>query len=370
MNQTLPNPLVVMALEEESGDAFRRAGIAVLYTGVGKVNAAYSLTRKLSEYLLSGYPLPLVVNFGTAGSRSFPSGSLVACSAFTQRDMNATALNFSIGTTPFDSTPPLLKFPTVLTGLPQGICGTGDSFATTDMDAQYDVIDMEAFSLAKVCWFYGSTFVSVKYITDGCNSESANDWAANLRQAGKRFMEVFDQLPTTLSRRDELIRTSMQYIREVPDFPVAGIVFKDISPLLRDRFGETIETLDGLLDPNEWNEIDVVVGVESRGFVLAAALAQRRSKGFVPVRKAGKLPPPVVSCGYKLEYGEGILEMHVGSGRVLVVDDVLATGGTLSAAADLSTLAGYRVAHLLVLIDLGIAPSFRWRGMAARSALG
>lgn len=162
----------------------------------------------------------------------------------------------------------------------------------------------------------------------------------------------------------------VKYIREVPNFPVAGILFKDISPLLRDHFGETIEILDRLLDPQEWHEIDAIVGVESRGFVLAAALAQLKGKGFVPVRKAGKLPPPVVKRSYKLEYGAGTLEMHVGSGRVIVVDDVLATGGTLTAAADLSTMAGYRVTRLLVLIDLGISPSFHWRGMTARSVFG
>lgn len=194
MNPALPNPLVAMALEQESGALFRRAGIAVLYTGVGKVNAAYSLTRKLSEYRLSGHPLPLVINFGTAGSRSFPQGSLVACNVFRQRDMDATALNFDIGVTPFDNAPTSLEFSNVIAGLPHGTCGTGDSFCTTSLDAQCDVIDMEAFSLAKVCWFFGSRFVSIKYITDGCNRESAHDWLTNLHQAGVRFMEVFEQL--------------------------------------------------------------------------------------------------------------------------------------------------------------------------------
>lgn len=160
-----------------------------------------------------------------------------------------------------------------------------------------------------------------------------------------------------------------RYVRKVPDFPTAGILFHDIAPLLRDHFDEVIATLDGLLDRSEWQEIDAVVGIESRGFILAAALAQRERKGFVLVRKAGKLPPPVVSCSYQLEYGTGTLEMNAGAGRVLVIDDVLATGGTLRAAANLASAAGYHVTNLLVLISLGIVPSFQWRELRLRSAI-
>ena len=194
MHRKFPNPLVVMALEEESGEIFQRAAIPVLYTGVGKVNAAYSLTRKLSEYAAAGQPLPLVVNFGTAGSRLFALGSVVACSAFVQRDMDATALNFARGATPFDRAPARLEFPNMLPDLPPGICGTGDSFSTVHTDSEYDVVDMEAYALAKVCWLYGSTFISIKYITDGCDGESASAWQANLRQAAQHFMAVHAQL--------------------------------------------------------------------------------------------------------------------------------------------------------------------------------
>ena len=118
------------------------------------------------------------------------------------------------------------------------------------------------------------------------------------------------------------------HIAEVPDFPKPGILFRDIMPLLRRHFGATIAALGACLSDDEWASIDAVAGIESRGFVLASALADRFGKGFVPVRKAGKLPPPVVDRSYQLEYGSDRLEMQRGAGRLLLVDDVLATGGT------------------------------------------
>ena len=150
-----------------------------------------------------------------------------------------------------------------------------------------------------------------------------------------------------------------EHLIDVPDFPKPGILFKDISGLLRSHFRGTIDAFEALLSEAEWRGIDVVAGIESRGFFFATALAERRGVGFVPVRKRGKLPPPVIAESYSLEYGEDVLEMKRGSGRVLLVDDVLATGGTMRAAANLCARAGYHVAHAGVLLDIGIAPQFR-----------
>jgi adenine phosphoribosyltransferase len=158
-------------------------------------------------------------------------------------------------------------------------------------------------------------------------------------------------------------------IWDVPDFPKPGILFRDISPLLRSHFAETIEAMDGLFSDDEWREVDAVSGIESRGFILGAAMAARRGKGFVPVRKQGKLPPPVVDVPYALEYGTGVLEMQRGEGRLLLIDDVLATGGTLAASATLARIAGYDIAGLGVLIDLKLVHDFKWEGMTTRTVI-
>jgi len=160
-----------------------------------------------------------------------------------------------------------------------------------------------------------------------------------------------------------------QAIRDVPDFPRKGILFRDIAPLLRDHFDATVGALDALLSAQEWDEIDALAGIESRGFILGAALAARKGKGFVLVRKQGKLPPPVVDVAYELEYGSGVLEMQKGRGRVVLVDDVLATGGTMAAAADLCDRAGYQLKAIMALIDLRIVQDFSWRNLRLRASV-
>ncbi|MGC1520748.1 MAG: adenine phosphoribosyltransferase [Steroidobacteraceae bacterium] len=160
-----------------------------------------------------------------------------------------------------------------------------------------------------------------------------------------------------------------QAIASVPDFPRPGILFRDISPLLRGHFDATVAAMDALLSDAEWSDIDALAGIESRGFILGAALAVRRGKGFVPVRKQGKLPPPVVDVAYDLEYGSGVLEMQRGRGRLLLIDDVLATGGTMTGAADLCERAGYEVRTLAVLIDLNLVRNYTWRTLRLRAAV-
>src|SRR5690606_37962349 len=113
-----------------------------------------------------------------------------------------------------------------------------------------------------------------------------------------------------------------QHIADVPDFPRPGILFRDIGPLLRQHFTRTVDAMDALFTQGEWQHIEMIGGIESRGFMLAGALAERRRKGFVAIRKRGKLPPPVHIAAYSLEYGEDHLEVQPGQGRVLIVDDV------------------------------------------------
>ena len=194
MKTGFPDPLIAMALELEGGDPFSRAEVPVLYTGVGKVNAAYHLALRLTEYRHSGVPLPLVVNFGTAGSPLFDTGELVSCSAFVQRDMDASALGFPAGSTPYDEAPAVLEFPHIVTGLPDGICGTGDSFATSHSATHFNVVDMEAYALAKVCWLQGARFTSIKFITDGADGAAPDSWKSNVGLAAERFLEIYRRL--------------------------------------------------------------------------------------------------------------------------------------------------------------------------------
>ncbi|MFS8572251.1 MAG: adenine phosphoribosyltransferase [Clostridia bacterium] len=127
-------------------------------------------------------------------------------------------------------------------------------------------------------------------------------------------------------------------IREIPDFPKPGIGFKDITTVLKDA-GAFRQTVQLMADPFRDDKVDAVVGVESRGFILGAPIAYELGCGFVLVRKAGKLPSDTISTTYQLEYGTDTLEIHTDAispgQRVLIVDDLLATGGTISAAADL-----------------------------------
>ena len=146
-----------------------------------------------------------------------------------------------------------------------------------------------------------------------------------------------------------------QHIRHVPDFPKAGILFYDITTLLRDPQGFA-RTVDVLADPYTGQGIDAVIGIESRGFILGAAVAQRIGAGFIPIRKPGKLPSKALKESYNLEYGTDALEIHedaVDRGqRVLIVDDVLATGGTAAAAVQLVRRLGGELHGLAFLIEL------------------
>lgn len=144
-------------------------------------------------------------------------------------------------------------------------------------------------------------------------------------------------------------------LRDVPDFPEPGIVFKDISPLLADPdvFGASIRALAD--HARELAPIDMVAGIEARGFLFAAALACELGCGIVPIRKAGKLPPPTIRRAYDLEYGQAEIEVPVDvldGRRVYVVDDVLATGGTVRAAVELIAQAGGKLAGIGVLLEL------------------
>jgi len=173
-----------------------------------------------------------------------------------------------------------------------------------------------------------------------------------------------------VNRAEELLR---ERVRDIPDFPTPGIVFKDITPLLADPVALST-AIDELVVALGRGTVDKVVGIEARGFIVAAPVAYHMAAGFVPVRKAGKLPWKTTARTYELEYGTETLEIHedaVGPGdRVAIVDDVLATGGTAHATAELVESLGASVVKMAFLIELSfLAPRDRLAGRTVTSLL-
>ncbi|MFP3937636.1 MAG: adenine phosphoribosyltransferase [Phycisphaerae bacterium] len=145
------------------------------------------------------------------------------------------------------------------------------------------------------------------------------------------------------------------FIRDVPDFPKPGVVFKDITPLLADA--EALkQTADALTKPFEGKGVELVVGIESRGFIFGSMVAERLGAGFVPLRKPGKLPAETLSASYELEYGSETMEIHSDAVRegqkVLMVDDLLATGGTMAAGCELVEKLGGEIVGISFVIEL------------------
>ena len=199
-------PLIVCALEMETQGQLKPLvyadGWDVLYTGVGKVNATLRLTQKFGKYG-SHIPYNLVINYGTAGSQSwkYKKGDLVDCTRFVQRDMDVSGLGFKIGQTPFEEDIPIIlqseldsyKF-NILEYGKNALCGSGDSFV--EGDGQFgNIVDMEAYALAKVCYIYNIPFISFKYITDDADGDAGDDWEKNVGKRIVKFKEkVLDKL--------------------------------------------------------------------------------------------------------------------------------------------------------------------------------
>lgn len=181
--------LLIMALPGESKGLFEGQNIAVHYSGIGKVNAAFTATN-----LINKYSPKIVINLGTAGSSKFDTHELVEVSSFVQRDMDISPLGFKVGETPFDEIPGGIKLETCFKDLPSGVCGTGDSFETGAPKVECDLVDMEGYAIAKVCKKMQVRFISVKYISDGANDKSHLDWEENLLEGAKKLLGIYQRL--------------------------------------------------------------------------------------------------------------------------------------------------------------------------------
>ena len=180
------NPLYVVALKEEVDTEFIDK-FDVLITGVGKVNAAYELTRHLAE---NKKIYNLVINFGTAGSNYLDPGTFVDCTRFYEKDMDCLPLGFEPFQTPFEKEIIIdFSLESIFNPLNKNLsCYTGDKFVTEDLDYQ-GIFDMEAYALAKVCKSFQLPFISFKYISDGANSDSSDDWTENISSGYKIFYQ-------------------------------------------------------------------------------------------------------------------------------------------------------------------------------------
>ena len=177
------NPLFVFALEKEAGTEFPQENVA--FVGVGKINASYNLLKAIQKHQPD-----LIINLGTAGSTEFNKGSVVCCTEFIQRDMEVTALGFQKFETPFSTDPVILQYGLEIDNLLKGICGSGDQFEMEHKNPEYNVIEMEAFALAKVSKEENIPFLCLKYISDGADGNAVDDWSTEVRKAAQKLRET------------------------------------------------------------------------------------------------------------------------------------------------------------------------------------
>lgn len=175
--------LFVFALDAEAGKEFDHAH--KLITGIGKVNAAMALTQQIYHKRSS-----LIVNLGSAGSKAFIKGEVVCCTKFIQRDMDVRGLGFALYETPLSGIPPVLEYGLPVDHLPQGICGSGDSFEMNHAETAYNIVDMEAYPLALIAQKADIPFVCLKYISDDAGSDAAADWEVQVHLASVAFKKI------------------------------------------------------------------------------------------------------------------------------------------------------------------------------------
>jgi len=175
--------LFSFALASEAADVFE--GYNKLITGIGKVNAAYELMKAIQQKRPS-----IIVNLGSAGSNYFKKGEVVCCNKFVQRDMDVRGLGYLQYETPLSGLPPLLEYGLLLDEIPEGICGTGDTFEMAHAATVYNVIDMEAYALAMIAMKEHIPFVCLKYISDGADGNAAEDWTVQVHKAAEAFGNI------------------------------------------------------------------------------------------------------------------------------------------------------------------------------------
>lgn len=181
---------LIMALPSESKGLFEQAGITVYYSGIGKINAAFTAFEVIQK---TG--CKTILNLGSAGSPHFNAHDLVEVKTFVQRDMDVSPLGFEVGVTPMDTHyPEAIHLESHFLHLPQGVCGTGDSFEIGKPKVACNLVDMEGYALAKVCKKLGVRLISVKYISDGANDTAHLDWEENLLLGAQKLLKLYQSI--------------------------------------------------------------------------------------------------------------------------------------------------------------------------------
>lgn len=183
LHYSISETLFVFALDSEAGKVFNDKN--KLITGIGKVNAAIELTREINLRRPK-----LIVNLGSAGSKSFGKGEVICCTKFIQRDMDVRGLGFSLYETPLSGIPSVLEYGLKIDHLNEGICGSGDNFEMNHSETDYNIVDMEAYPLALIAMKEQIPFLCLKYISDDAGSDAAEDWSVQVHLAAEAFKKI------------------------------------------------------------------------------------------------------------------------------------------------------------------------------------
>jgi len=345
--------------------------VVVVKCGAGKVNAA-----TCTQLLIGRFGVSCIIFTGVAGALNPSLGikDMVISRDSIQHDVDATGLGFEKGEIPYskirviDASAELGKLAysearRLGLNIIHGRMLSGDQFITDHGASKRlrdefhgDCVDMESAAVAHVCKLNNVPHLIIRSISDRADKSASVDFKAFCMDASKNSFSLVRSILAKMDTKgpDRLARIKSR-IRTVPDWPKKGVMFRDITTVLKDKeaFNDVMELL---VERYSRMDIDLVAGIESRGFITGSALANRLGVGFVPIRKAGKLPAKTVSMEYALEYGKDRIEMHEDSiakgAKVLLVDDLIATGGTALAACELIRKLGGDVVECSFMIDL------------------
>ena len=355
-----------------TGNLFDKPTVIVI-GGVGKVNASVC-----AELLISVFKAKYLLFTGVAGALepNLKIEDIVIGEEYIQHDVDAQGLGFAAGEIPymdktiFQGSLKLLlnaeeSAKTLQMKAYKGRILSGDQFIndTEKQQALHKLfkgacVDMESAAVAHVCYLSNTPYLGLRCISDNADHQAHINFEAFTKVASKKLsklvLAIIEQ-ETLVSTSAEQLEAVKKSVRTIPDWPKKGIQFRDITTLLNDptMFSKVI---DFLCERCNGREVEAIAGIEARGFIIGAAIAKQLGKPFIMIRKKGKLPGEVITQTYDLEYGTDTIEISkdiVTSGQhIVLVDDLLATGGTALAAATLLEKVGGKVDSCLFVIDL------------------